>query len=125
MSKLESNLRQRYIVNCLRNKPSSFKEILEYLKIRSEMDDRKYICSLRTFQRDLNEIASAYNIEIKPDKYSNYEIVYDENDDFSERLMESYDMFNALNLSKSLSNVQVRKRLSGKTLCISFNTSSA
>lgn len=104
MSKQESNRRQHLIINLLRNKPSTFKEINQHLKIKSELDEKNYEVSVRTFQRDMKEIASDYNIEIKFNKRTkNYEIILDENDEYSERLMETFDMYNALNLSKSLS----------------------
>jgi proteasome accessory factor B len=104
MSKQESNRRQHLIINLLRNKPCSFEEINEHLKLKSELDEKNYEVSVRTFQRDVKEIAANYNIEINFNRSSKtYEIVLDENDDFSERLMETFDMFNALNLSKTLS----------------------
>jgi proteasome accessory factor B len=104
MSKQESNHRQHLIINLLRNKPSTFEEINQHLKIKSELDEKNYEISVRTFQRDMKEIASNYNIEIKYNRSAQtYEIILDENDEYSERLMETFDMYNALNLSKSLS----------------------
>lgn len=104
MSKLESNIRQRIIINCLRKKPCSFEELDDVLMRRSDLDERKYNCSERTFQREKNEILSNYNIEIKFNKQTGkYEIVSEDWDEHSERLMESYDMINALNTGKSLS----------------------
>jgi predicted DNA-binding transcriptional regulator YafY len=61
--------------------------------------------SLRTFQRDINDIASLFNVEIVYDfseKY--YYIYYDEDDDANNRMLEAFDLFNTLNLSHNLSD---------------------
>lgn len=100
MSKKQFAKRYLLIINKLRRNPASFKDISAYLKSQSELDEQQYDISLRTFQRDLADIASIYNIEIGYNRTQNvYEITHDGNDDRSERLMESFDVFNALNLS--------------------------
>ena len=112
MSKKQFLKRYLLIINKLRKKPCSFEGMHEHLQHQSELDDESYEISIRTFQRDIKEIGSIYNIEISYNRSQNmYEIVYDENEDRSERLMESFEIFNALNLSSSLQNhIIVEKR---------------
>ncbi len=104
MSKQESTRRHHLIIGLLRRKPSTFAEINDYLKQKSTLEERKYEINIRTFQRDVKEIASNYNIEIKCNRSDlSYQIVIDENDIHTERLIETYDMLNALNVHKNLS----------------------
>jgi predicted DNA-binding transcriptional regulator YafY len=112
MSKKQFLKRYLLIINKLRKKPCSFEEMQEHLQHQSELDDESYEISIRTFQRDVKEIGSMYNVEISYNRSQNmYEIVYDGNEDRSERLMESFEIFNALNLSSSLQNhIIVEKR---------------
>lgn len=98
MSKLESNFRQSIIIKCLRKRPTTFDEIQEVL---SEHRDYNLQCSIRTFQRDVKDIASFYNIEIT---YNRSQKVYEINDDqvgeHEERLLETLDLLNALNYTE-------------------------
>lgn len=112
MSKKQFLKRYLLIINKLRKKSCSIEEIQEHLKKQSEFDEENYEISIRTFQRDIKEISSIYNIEIAYNRSENvYEIVQDINEDRNERLMESFEVFNALNLSSSLQNhIVVEKR---------------
>lgn len=104
MSKKQFIKRHHLIVNKLRKKPSSFDEIQDYLKIQSELDEENYEMEIRTFQRDLKEIASLYSIEIEYNRSSKvYEIIQDVNEINNERLVESFELFNALSLTENLS----------------------
>ena len=112
MSKKQFLKRYLLIINKLRKKSCSFEEIQEHLKQQSEFNEENYEVSIRTFQRDIKEIASMYSIEISYNRSENvYEILHDVNEDRNERLMESFEIFNALNLSNSLQNhIVVEKR---------------
>ncbi len=100
MSKKQFLKRYLLIINQLRKKPCSFEEIANNLSRVSVLDEENYEVSIRTFQRDLTEIASMYNIEIKYNRSQNvYEIAHDSNDERNDRLMESFELFNALNLT--------------------------
>jgi predicted DNA-binding transcriptional regulator YafY len=112
MSKKKFLNRYILIINKLRKKACSFEEIQEHLKQQSEFDEENYEVSIRTFQRDIKEIGSMYNIDISYNRSQNvYEIMQDVNDDRNERLMESFELFNALNLSSSLQDhIVVEKR---------------
>ena len=104
MSKIESLLRHRLVINKLRSKPCTFKEINSYLKDNDEFSEYILTCSLRTFQRDLKTIATFYNLEIEYNKSQKvYEIVYEVEDKQQVRLMESMEVFNALNITGNIS----------------------
>jgi predicted DNA-binding transcriptional regulator YafY len=105
MSKRESIARYSLIIKKLRRHPASFAEISDYLALESELQEYNFIVSKRTFQRDLEDIRSLYNIDIQYDFSTKvYFIDLDEQSDVSERILEAFDTFNALNLTDRLSN---------------------
>lgn len=112
MSKRESISRYNLIIKKLRKHPASFAEISEYLALESELQEYNFSVSKRTFQRDLEDIRSLYNIDIQFDfSRKMYFIDFDEQSDVNERILEAFDTFNALNLSDRLSNnIHVEKR---------------
>ena len=92
---------QRYIliVDFLRRKGAAFTEIQEYL---SNNDVSEY--SIRTFQRDKDDIDFLWGIEIKFNRKERiYEINEELSDDKFDRIAESFHVVNALNQSNSLS----------------------
>ena len=102
MSKQESILRQRAIINKLTQRPSTFQEIQEYLKFQGEISTCDLFCSLRTFQRDVKAISKLYEIEIEFDKSRKvYQIIEDGREAHSERLMETFDLYNAIKVGNS------------------------
>lgn len=105
MSKLETITRYKLILNKLRKNPASFEEILSYLEYESEIEERNFTISKRTFQRDINEIFFIFNIEIVFDKSINkYKIKPAESDMIDTRMLEAFDTFNALSISERLSD---------------------
>lgn len=105
MSKKESIARYSLIIKKLRKHPANFDEILDYLDRESELQEYDFRISKRTFQRDLNDIRTLYNIDIQYSKSKRaYYIDYDEQDEVSERILEAFDTFNALNISDRVSN---------------------
>jgi predicted DNA-binding transcriptional regulator YafY len=105
MSKRESIARYNLIIKKLRKHHASFVEISDYLAFESELQEYNFSVSKRTFQRDLEDIRSIYNIDIQYDfSRKVYFICYDEQPDVNERILEAFDTFNALNLSERLSN---------------------
>lgn len=105
MSKRESIARYSLIIKKLRKLPSSFSEISDYLAEESRLQGYKFDVSKRTFQRDLADIRVVYNIDIQYD-YSKrvYYIDFDEQPEVNERILEAFDIFNALNITDRLSN---------------------
>ena len=105
MSKRESIARYNLIIKKLRKHPASFVEIADYLALESELQEYNFNVSKRTFQRDLEDIRSLYNIDIQFDfSRKVYFLDFDEQSDVNERILEAFDTFNALNLSDRLSN---------------------
>lgn len=105
MSKRESITRYNLIIKKLRNAPASFDEILRYLKIESDIQSYDFVVSKRTFQRDLEDIRSIYNIDVR---YSASEAKYyianrEEESGVTDRILEAFDVFNALNITDRLS----------------------
>lgn len=105
MSKRESIARYNLIIKMLRKHPATFEEITDYLSLESELQEYNYTISKRTFQRDLEDIRSLYNIYIQYDfSRKVYYLEFDDQSDITERVLEAFDTFNALNLSDRLSN---------------------
>lgn len=106
--------RQRAIISKLRRSPLGFKELQDYLQLQMEISGEDLYCSQRTFQRDIQKIDALFGIEIKYNPSTKkYEITYDGQEEHNERLMEAYDVYNALNVSDGLSqHVIVEKRKS-------------
>lgn len=104
MAKREVIKRYALIINKLRKRPATFAEIDDYLKRESELDECKLTVSKRTFQRDLDEIASIYNVEIVFDpKRQVYHIAYSSEPEIQNRLLEAFDTFNVLNVADGIS----------------------
>lgn len=106
MSKRESIARYSLIIKELRKCPASFAEISKHLASESEWQKYNFNVSKRTFQRDLEDIRSLYNIDIQFDfsRKVYFIDVADEQPDVNERILEAFDIFNAFNLSDRLSN---------------------
>lgn len=105
MSKRESIARYNLIIKKLRKHPSSFSEISDYLAFESDLQEYNFNVSKRTFQRDIVDIRSIYNIDIQYDfSRKVYFIDLDDQPDVNERILEAFDTFNALNISERLSN---------------------
>lgn len=104
MTKRESISRQNLIIKKIRKNPCSFKELSEYLDTESELQSYNFRVSLRTFQRDLKDIQSLYNIEIGFDFSRKVYFIESEGEpEANERILEAFDMFNALNITDGLS----------------------
>jgi predicted DNA-binding transcriptional regulator YafY len=104
MSKRDYIIRYLLIIKKLRNsKYSDYKEINEYLRQEFELLDSPREISLRTFQRDINEIRTIFNIDIQCNTNSQYYIKEDEPDGFSSRMLEAFDIINSLNIGNQIS----------------------
>lgn len=104
MAKKDTFIRYMLIVSKLRKQKSTFEEIRRYLQSESEYRGYQLDISKRTFQRDIKDIASLFDIEIKFDRSQGvYYIEYDESDKNRERIIEALDVFHALNMSEKLS----------------------
>jgi len=102
MSKRETTLRHHLIIKKLRtSKRADFIEIADYLKQESEIHDYNFNISKRTFQRDINDIASIYGIYIKCNYYGKYYFIEEDLESESEkRFFEAFDLYNALKMNE-------------------------
>ncbi len=104
MSLIETFTRHRIMIQKLRIKPSTFEELQNTLDRESEIRGGNYNISIRTFQRDLQDISELYSIEIAYNKSTKlYEIVYAMPDEYSDRLFEAFDIFQALQTNQDFS----------------------
>lgn len=104
MSLIETFTRHRIIIQKLRMKPCTFEEIQRKLNIESEIHQANFNTSIRTFQRDIQDISELYSIDIAYNKSSKlYEIVYSMPDEYSDRLFEAFDIFQALQTHQEFS----------------------
>ncbi|MGB8375623.1 MAG: WYL domain-containing protein [Salegentibacter sp.] len=102
MSRKEGIQRYQFIIHKLSTKPSTFEEIQDYLRLQEEMNEERLTCSKRTMQRDIRDIERIYDIEIKYDRSQKvYRIVHDGRERHSERLMETFDLYNAIKVSNN------------------------
>jgi predicted DNA-binding transcriptional regulator YafY len=112
MSKKQFIKRHHLIINKLRSNPCSFKDLQDYLEKHSIDDEDNYVISKRTFERDVNEIGEIYKIGIDYNRSQNvYEITQDADEVKTDRLIESFQIFNALSISDSVSkHIIIEKR---------------
>jgi predicted DNA-binding transcriptional regulator YafY len=84
---------------------------LGYLE-KSSFSDENYTISKRTFERDLIEIFDIYQIKIKYFRPENvYKIVQEANEGKTNKIIESFQIYNALSLSDSVSkNIMIESR---------------
>jgi predicted DNA-binding transcriptional regulator YafY len=108
MSKRESIARYSLILKKLRKKPASFKEIAAYLQQESELQDYNFNVSLRTFQRDIDDIRSLYNIDIRYDFSKKfYQIDSEMKQEINERIFEAFDTFSLMKMEERLSGLML------------------
>ncbi len=105
MSKKESLTRYNIFIKRLRKNPASFDDIYSLLEVESELSGNNLCISKRTFQRDLEDIRSLYDIEICYDHSRKvYHMVFDDRNEVTERILEAFDTFNALKITDRLSD---------------------
>jgi predicted DNA-binding transcriptional regulator YafY len=105
MSKREAISRYSLIINKLRKHPANFEAISDYLKKMSDLEGYNYIISKRTFQRDLEDIRSLYDIDITYDfPRKVYYIKQDgQQPEVKTRILEAFDTLNALKVADAFS----------------------
>ncbi|MDD2634960.1 MAG: WYL domain-containing protein [Bacteroidales bacterium] len=117
MSKREALSRYNLIIKKLRNCPSDFNEIISYLEFESDLQNYNFVISKRTFLRDLDDIRSLYNIDIQYD-FSRRKYFIDTADqpEVQNKILETFDLFNALNISERIADsIHFEKRESKGT----------
>lgn len=88
-------LRHRFILERLRIKPHTYKQLEYYWEI-SEMNIEKQKLSQRTLQRDIPIIAAVYRVFIKCNRSTQEYRIIDEAEAFSQNLLEAFDVYHAL-----------------------------
>jgi len=112
MSKRESIARYSIIIKKIGKYGATYKEIMNELELESEIQGYDYRISKRTFQRDLRDIRAIYHFDIQYD-YSTglYNFPKSDDSELSQRILEAFNTFNALNISGRLSqNINFEKR---------------
>lgn len=104
MSKRTTIARQNLIISKVRRSKSTFEEIVKFLMDDSYLEAYKFKISKRTFQRDLEDIRSLYEIDIQYDFSEKVYYIKDEGQhELNVRMLEAYDTYNALNVTGRLS----------------------
>lgn len=105
MAKHDVIKRQFLIVEFLRKKPATFRQINDFLLNKQNETEYDLVISQRTFQRDCDEILKLWGVEVAFNKRENYyEIVNDENDLYFDRIMEAFDTVAVLQKAKTVGN---------------------
>ena len=103
MSKREYIARNLLIINFLKRSKATWKEIEAHLELQSEIESNNYSMSQRTFQRDIAEIRSLYEIDIQNDKSTGHYYIAEQEDTLNNnsQLLDSFNLYNALSLTNN------------------------
>lgn len=105
MSQKEKFTRFNLIINKIRRKPCTFREIADYLETQSELQECKLSISKRTFDRDRIDILELFNISIEWDANRKvYFLDMEGQPEMNTRILEAFDTFNAFNITGRLSD---------------------
>ncbi len=101
MAKQDYLFRYFTIIRKLRKSgEATFEEIREYVAEESEWLDRPASFTIRTFQRDVNEIRNLFRVDIRYDFSSrNYYIAEEPGNDLNNRMLESIDTIHSLKMA--------------------------
>lgn len=99
----KSLLRLLLIINKLQKHCATLNEIMDYLELQGEMYDEDLSISNRTFQRDVGAIRKLFKMNIEYDPSAKVYFIESEGEsDLSSRMLEAFDIFNALSLGEGL-----------------------
>lgn len=105
MAKRSFFLRYSVILKRLQKAPATLKEIVSSIEKEFDLLDLPLNYSKRTFQRDLKEIQEIFQVDIQFDfRQKVYFIEHSAHPKVAERMLETFDMVNAVNLSNDLAN---------------------
>lgn len=103
MSILETTARQQLIIKSLQKHPLSFNDLQKIISKNFELMGYAFQMGIRTFQRDIKEILSLYGIEILYNRSGNEYYIDGQLEEVTERIFEAFQITNALNLNKEVS----------------------
>lgn len=103
MSKREYITRYLLVINFLKRSKATWREIEAHLELQSELESYNYSMSQRTFQRDIAEIRSLYEIDIQNDKSTGHYFIAEQEDTLNNnsQLLDSFNLYNALSLTNN------------------------
>ena len=90
-------IRHSLIINRLRLRPHTWKEVDNFLSQESEIQGYDLSVSQRTFQRDITDILSVHGIEIINDRSKKQYYIYS-TDENNQRYLEAFDVFSLLKM---------------------------
>ncbi len=96
------------IIKRLERGPATYDQIVKYLEDESAIQGREFSISLRTLQRDIKDIYAQLNIEIVNEKKGDKRYFIKsspETQEHSQRLLESYQVINAINASQDFADI--------------------
>ena len=115
MSLAKTFLKHRFIIEQLRRRPQKLIELNATWKDSEDNVEGGELLQ-RTLQRDIHVIREVYNIEIKCNRSTNEYEITEDNDLYTQNLLEAFDVFRALQNYGNLSEViQFEKRLPAGT----------
>lgn len=92
------------IIQKLKKHPASYNQIADYLERESEISGLNLHISQRTLQRDIGDIRTIFGIDIENNRSTKeYYITDDGQGEMTDRMIEAFNTFNALNISERLS----------------------
>ena len=100
--------RYSLIIKRLEKGPATFDQLVQFLETESNIHDKDFIISKRTLQRDFKDIYSQINIEIVNEKKGDYRYYIKskpETQEHSQRLLESYQIINAINAAQEFKDI--------------------
>lgn len=105
MAKRSFFLRYSIILKKLQKAPATLKEIVSSIEKEFDLMDLPMNYSKRTFQRDVQEIQEIFQVDIQFDfRRKVYFIQNSAHPKVAERMLETFDMLHAVNLTEDLSN---------------------
>jgi hypothetical protein len=111
MSKKDYIIRYLLIIRKLANgRLATFNEINACIENEFRLLDAPKSISLRTFQRDINEIRTIFNIDIQCSNHNQYYIAEDEQTGFTNRMMEAFDVFNSFTMDQKFKDYIIFER---------------
>lgn len=80
-------------------------DMQKHLQYQSQLDEENYDISIRTLQRDISEIKSLFDIDIKFNRSEGiYEIIENQNEARNERLLETFTVLDTIKLAQNFSD---------------------
>jgi len=99
-------IRYHLIICKLRKHPVTFNELADFLERESEFHGFTLTKAKRTIQRDIINIRSIYNIDIRFDfRRGVYVLDPDDNQEKNLRMVEALDLFNAMKVTENISGM--------------------